>query len=608
MCRIFGHFATDAPRYEMRLAGAAQRHGGPDQQSTVGGRGWSLGSNRLAIMDPNGGRQPYRLGDIVAVFNGEIYNHAELRRDLTNRGYTFTDTCDGSIIPALYREFGESFAGLLDGMFAIALVDLTGEPRLVLATDAIGMKSLYYHWNPTTQQFYFASEIPGLLSFRAVGREMWLPGLEEYLATKTPFGGQTMFEDVRALLPGSTAVVSLSRGVRITRRPHTIPDPNLTGSQQIADEVHHRLDAAVRSLTAADAPVCAITSGGLDSSLVTALASRHVPDLHTFNIAYTGTWPDDERHYAREVADWVGSRHHQVEIDPSMFPEMIPEVVWHLGQPNADPITLSTFALFREVRAAGFKVALTGDAADELFAGYDRLKVAVGAAGDWRRPYLDSLSAIRRDLRSSLYSSDYRAYVATLPAQRDDLDTILRRDGSRLGAMQEVEIGHRLPAYHLRRVDHLSMAHGVEARLPFCQRNVVDLAAALPDTQKIEGQSVKKTLYRAAHGHLPSSVLNRPKQPFTLPITAMLHSGSPLMGYAEDVLHTDRIARAGLLDPRAVRRLLRSQREHPTDRAALAVWSLLVFQTWADEFGVAGRSLVRKSFAPDTFDLMEMPA
>jgi asparagine synthase (glutamine-hydrolysing) len=152
------------------------------------------------------------------------------------------------------------------------------------------------------------------------------------------------------------------------------------------------------------------------------------------------------------------------------------------------------------------------------------------------------------------------------------------------------------------------MAHGVEARLPFCQRNVVDLAAALPDTQKIEGQSVKKTLYRAAHGHLPSSVLNRPKQPFTLPITAMLHSGSPLMGYAEDVLHTDRIARAGLLDPRAVRRLLRSQREHPTDRAALAVWSLLVFQTWADEFGVAGRSLVRKSFAPDTFDLMEMPA
>ena len=589
--------------HEMRLAAAAQRHGGPDAQSVTVGRGWSLGNNRLAIMDPRGGRQPYRLGDIVAVFNGEIYNHNELRRDLIRRGHTFSDTCDGSIIPALYREFGESFAGLLDGMFAIAIVDLRAEPKLILATDAIGMKSLYYHWNPATRQFYFSSEIPGLLAFSAVSRAMWLPGLEEYLATKTPFGEQTMFESIRTLPPASTVIVRGAGGPRIVRRAHAVADPAPAGSDLVAAEVYERLQTAVRTLTSADVPVCAITSGGLDSSFVTALAGRAVPDLHTFNIAYKGQWPSDERGFAREVADWVGTRHHQVEIDPAGFPEMIPQVVWHLGQPNADPITLSTFALFRAVREAGFKVALTGDAADELFGGYDRLRTAVAATGEWRRPYLESLSAIRSDVRSTLYTSDYRAYVESLPAGRDRLDDLLRRDGPRLGVLSDIEIGHRLPAYHLRRVDHLSMAHGVEARLPFCQRAVVDLAAMLPDAEKIEGHTVKKALYRAARGHLPASVLDRPKQPFTLPIAAMLRQGSPLLAYAQDMLQPARLRRGGLLEPRAVQGLLRRQIERPTDATALAIWSLAIFETWADEFGLAAKSL-----APHTLELLETSA
>ena len=603
MCRIFGFFDAAAPAHEMRLAAAAQRHGGPDAHSVTAGRGWSLGNNRLAIMDPNGGRQPYRLGDVVAVFNGEIYNHADLRRELARRGHRFTDTCDGSIIPALYLEFGESFAGLLDGMFAIAIVDLRAEPKLVLATDAIGMKSLYYHWNPETREFYFSSEIPGLLAFGAVGRDMWLPGLEEYLATKTPFGEQTMFAHIRTLPPASTVVVSGGRGPRISRRVHAVTDQAPEGSEQVAAEVFERLRTAVTALTSADVPVCAITSGGLDSSFVTALAGQAVPDLHTFNIAYSGTWPSDERGFAREVAEWVGTRHHQVEIDPAGFPDMIPEVVWHLGQPNADPITLSTFALFRAVREAGFKVALTGDAADELFAGYDRLRAAVTATGQWRQPYLESLSAIRSDARSALYTDDYRSYVQSLPTYRDSLMGLLREDGARLRALSDVEIGHRLPAYHLRRVDHLSMAHGVEARLPFCQRGVADLAASLPDAEKIAGGAVKKALYRAARGRLPASVLDRPKQPFTLPITAMLRPGSGLLTYAQDMLQSDRLRRGGLLDPAAVQRLLRRQVEQPADATALAIWSLMVFETWTDEFGLAA-----KNIASRTTELMETPA
>jgi asparagine synthase (glutamine-hydrolysing) len=602
MCRIFGQFDSAAPLHEMRIAAAAQRHGGPDAQVVIGGRGWSLGSNRLAIMDPAGGQQPYRLGDVTVVFNGEIYNHAELRRDLRARGYAFTDECDGSIIPALYLEFGMSFAGLLDGMFAIALVDLRAEPTLVLATDRIGMKSLYYHWDASNRAFYFASEIPGLLAFRAVPNDLWAPGLDEYLSTKTIFGEQTMLAGVRTLPAGATAVVTSRAGLQITTRAHTGQDVSAHSHDELVDSVRLEMDRAVRSLTSADVPVCAITSGGLDSSYVTALANRAVPDLHTFNIAYTGSWPGDERHFAREVADSLGTRHHQIEIDPATFPEMIPDVVWHLGQPNADPITLSTFALFQAVRDAGFKVALTGDASDELFTGYDRLRTAISASGEWRRPYLDSLSAIRPDARSDLYSRDYRELAESRETGVDRVEAILLRPGSRLDALTEIEVRHRLPAYHLRRVDHLSMAHGVEARLPFCQRSVVDLALALPEDAKIDATAVKKALYRAAADLLPRSVLTRPKQPFTLPINAMLSAGSPLMTYAEDMLHAARITRRGLLDPGAVRRLLDSQRTRPTESAALAIWSLVVFETWVDQFTADTPVISRPEL-----ELMEIP-
>jgi asparagine synthase (glutamine-hydrolysing) len=287
------------------------------------------------------------------------------------------------------------------------------------------------------------------------------------------------------------------------------------------------------------------------------------------------------------VASRFGTRHHQVEIDPATFPDLIPDVVWHLGQPNADPITLSTFALFKSVKEAGFKVALTGDASDEFFGGYDRLRTAVGATGDWAGAYLDALAAVPRRTRLGLYSAEYRAALAATPSYCQRLGETLAADTrTRLGVLSDVEVSHRLPAYHLRRVDHLSMAHSVEARIPFCQRSIVEIAGALPDAYKIGGGRVKKVLYEAAAGQLPDSVLNRPKQPFTLPITAMLHDGSTLMTYARDMLHPDRLSRRGLLDPAAVRGLFEQQLQQPNDEAALAIWSLLIFETWADQFGI----------------------
>ncbi|WP_431780724.1 asparagine synthase (glutamine-hydrolyzing) [Streptomyces chumphonensis] len=590
MCRIFGHFDAQATPNELRAVAAAQRHGGPDAQTHRCGQGWALGNNRLAIMDLDGGDQPYTLGrDVIAVFNGEIYNHNELREKLRARGHHFTDTCDGSVIPALYAEYGPDFAEHLDGMYSIALVDLRGEPTLWLVTDEVGMKPLYYHWDAARRHLYFASELPALLSFRNVRATPWEGGLDAYLATKTPFGEQTMFEGVRVLPPAVTVKVTRDGGLSMTTRAVTgaARSPHCS-EPEAAAHVLDLLRTETHRLTEADVPVSAITSGGLDSSFVTVLAAEKVRDLHSFNIAYTGTWPSDERAFAREVAEYAGTRHHQVEIDPATFPSLLADVVWHLGQPNADPITLSTHALFAAVRDAGFKVAITGDAADELFGGYDRIYKAVHApfGTDWVPAYVEALAAVPSTLRERLYTSDYRSFVADHGSVSEEIAEELRAstEPDTMSTLTEFEIGRRLPSYHLRRVDHLSMSASVEVRLPFCQPSVVRYARTLRAGLKVADGKRKRVLYAAADGRLPASVINRPKQPFTLPVTAMLQPGQALMEYARDLLAPSRLRHRGQLDAQQVEALFQAQATTPNDRASMAIWSLMVHELWLEQF------------------------
>lgn len=600
MCRIHGSFHARTTAQEMRDVAALQHHGGPDAQSFTQHSGWALGNNRLSIMDPEGGAQPYRLGDVTVVFNGELYNHDRLRTELVRRGFHFEDRCDGSILPALYLTYGEGFAEQLDGMFSVAVMDLRAAPRLVIATDASGMKPLYYHWEEHSGRFHFASELPALLGFAGVRPDEDELGLHTYLSAKTPFGRRTMFRGVDVLPPAATAVVTREGGLRLTTRRMGYEDaPPVREERSLAQtggELRELLAREVSRLLVADAPVAAITSGGLDSSLVTALAARALRDrgaagaLHTFNIAYTGDWPGDERAFAAEVSRHTGTVHHQVEIDPTTFPDLMGDVVRHLGQPNADPITLSTFSLFRAVRDAGFKVALTGDAADELFGGYARMTQALAAprGADWAGAYLDHLAAVPRSLRERLYTGDYSARVhrhgaADMPPGLTE--TLAHGTGSRLQRICRVEQRYRLPAYHLRRVDHLSMASSVEARLPFCQPSVVRYAATLPDHHRtVPGTGVKRALYRAADGLLPASVLNRPKQPFTLPITAMLAPGQRLWSMARDVLSPQALRADGRLRYEAVDALFTEQSVRPSDEVSLALWALMSHQMWRTEF------------------------
>ncbi|WP_328943296.1 asparagine synthase (glutamine-hydrolyzing) [Streptomyces sp. NBC_00250] len=593
MCRILGSFAAGADRPEpaqLAAVSARQRHGGPDEHHVLSGPGWSLGCDRLAVTDPCGGQQPYRLPHlpgILAVLNGEIYNHTELRRTLAARGHRFPDRCDGTLLPALYAEYGPAFAEHLDGMFAVAILDLRpGGTRLLLAVDDMGMKPIHLHHDPYDGSTRFASEIPALLAFEGVRISPRDESLDTVLATRTSFSTHTALEGVSVLPPGATALVRPGAAPVVRRRgPHrTTP----VGDTQ--DVLRHE----VRRLAQAEVPVCAITSGGLDSGLVTALAAEHAretdaPPLHTFHLTYRGRWPDSEAAYARSVARRTRTVHHEVTVDPDELGSLLTRTVRHLGQPNADPITLSTYALFRAVRENGFTVALTGDGADELFGGYDRMRAALTApagtdwaGSDWAGAYADALSAAPRLLREYLYTANYRAHIADQGSAADRIEQELRSaeavGADRLTAMTAFETRWRLPAYHLRRVDHLSMAWAVEARMPFCQPSVVTHARSLPTAAR----TGKRALYEAGAELLPAAVLRRPKQPFTLPIAAMLAPGSPLLDTVRELLSPARLVLGGKVRADRVQKLLARHLQRPSRHDAQALWALAVHELWTE--------------------------
>ncbi|XUM04691.1 asparagine synthase (glutamine-hydrolyzing) [Streptomyces venezuelae ATCC 10712] len=568
---------------QLAAVSARQRHGGPDEHQVLSGPGWSLGCDRLAVTDPRGGQQPYRLPHlpgILAVLNGEIYNHAELRRTLAARGHRFPDRCDGTLLPALYAEYGPAFAEHLDGMFAVALLDLRpGSTGLVLAVDDMGMKPLHLHHDPYDGSTRFASEIPALLAFEGVRISPREDALDTVLATRTSFSAHTALDGVDVLPPGATAVVRPGAAPVVRRRvPHRAAP---LGDTQ--DVLRHE----VRRLARAEVPVCAVTSGGLDSGLVTALAAEQAretdaPPLHTFHLTYRGRWPGSEAAHARSVARRARTVHHEVAVDPDELGSLLTRTVRHLGQPNADPITLSTYALFRAVRQNGFTVALAGDGADELFGGYDRMRAALAAGPTWAAAYTDALSAAPRLLREHLYTAQYRAFIADTGSAADRIEQELRSaeaaGADRLTAISAFETRWRLPAYHLRRLDHLSMAWAVEARLPFCQPSVVAHARSLP----VAARTGKRALYEAGRELLPASVLNRPKQPFTLPVEAMLAPGGPLLDLVRELLSPARLVLGGKIRADRAAKLLARHLERPTPQAALTLWSLAVHELWTE--------------------------
>ncbi|TKA01928.1 asparagine synthase (glutamine-hydrolyzing) [Actinacidiphila oryziradicis] len=597
MCRIFGLLDPRLSREELHRRGdeLAQLldHGGPDGRSHRVFDGILAGGTRLAISDPESGWQPFTAEGFTVFYNGEIYNAPELRRGLVATGVEFRTRCDGEVLAPLFARHGAAAARLLDGMFAIMAYEHRTR-RLTLVRDQSGLKPLYLF--SEGGRLGFASEIPALLRLRGGGIRLDPDALDRYLRFKAVYGAvpepgalgdPTLIEGIRSLPPGHALEV-VPGGVPAVMAVASVAPEELSDP---VEDLAGRLPGLVAEMLPTDVPYCAVLSGGLDSSVITTLAARAAGPLQAFTVVPKHPSAYDELPFAQLVAKTTGSRLEQVTIGGSDLPGLLPAVVRNLGQPNSDPIIVSTYRLFEAVRAAGYPVALTGDASDELFGGYDRFR-ALARSGD-TGAYRDALSGVPAMWREALYTKDARQ--ALHEHRRPDDGPWARPRPSKVTPAEDAtgfELRHRLPVYHLQRLDHLSAAHSVEARVPFCRNGITSLGRSLGLADKLgPGNSVKRTLSTAATRHrwAPEVIVNRPKQPFTFRLSDnLLEDQGTALDWARQVL-TDPSAQRGSFEGAQVEKVLAQFDERPSEPLAHTVWALLVLELWLREI-TGGRS------------------
>ncbi|PRY37505.1 asparagine synthase (glutamine-hydrolyzing) [Umezawaea tangerina] len=574
MCRIHGYWGQGFDPVLLEAARDAQLPGGPDHQRHVLGQGWGLGCNRLSIQDPHTGFQPFANagGSVHLVFNGEIYNFRQIRDELAGHGVHVDGDSDGSVLLPYYELHGDSFVDRLEGMFAIAVADLRQRPRLKLWCDRLAVKSLYY--TVTDEGLAFASEPRALAALVKRPLDTDPAAVDHYLNWQCMPTGTSLHRGVSSLHPGGSLVYD---GAELTvRRPS---DDDAPPSLPCTPEgLRALLGHEIGRMSLQSAPIAVQLSGGLDSSLLATLLRERRGDVTGFHVTHEGGDATDELVYARAAADHAGIPLRVVHIRQADLPELITSMVTALGSPNATPHALSADVLFREISADGFRVCFVGDGADEQFGGYRRYSTALAAGDDWPHRYLDRLSLVPEQEYRRLYTADYRDLVdAGVSSRQHQLELLRRPSTSRLEQILTFDRLHKLPSLNLRKLDHLSMAHSVEGRVPYCQPEVTRFARHTPDVLKAAGPGPKQILWESSTGLIPPSVRSRPKQPFTFPVGVSLAAGTPLWDFVADVLHRPRLVTAGYLAHSAVRRVFAEHAEGVEDHARL-LWGLMVLE------------------------------
>jgi asparagine synthase (glutamine-hydrolysing) len=576
MCGIAGAFAIDgrsAPPLDHsvleRMTGII-RHRGPDDDGFAEAEGMSLGARRLSIIDVDGGHQP--LSDeherLWAAQNGEIYNHAELRRRLRAEGHRFRSRCDTEVLPHLYERHGPRLCERLHGKFAIAVWD-TRERRGLLARDRLGVKPLYY--TVVDGVVVFASELKSVIASGLVSDELDPEAIAAFLMMGFVPGPMTPLKDVRKLMPGERLIVGGGevRSERYWHYPDPEPDPE-PSVEEWAERLLAELEEAVSMRLMSDVPLGAMLSGGLDSSLLVALMARHSQrPVKTFAVGYGGAGELDERPDARRAAEHFGAEHHEIGLSPAVGGDGLERLAWHMDEPVQSLCSLGMLAL-SELASREVTVLLSGQGADELLGGYRKHRVASLAASWDRVPaavraplaaagrrgpgklrrlavalqspdpvsrLIASSGLLRPDLRDGLFSGALAEQ--TDAAHRAASDRLNGAAGATpLSALLHLDAQLGLVDDMLHYFDRTSMAHSVEVRVPFLDHGLVETCARMPDSVKIRSGKTKHVLRVAAQGIVPDFVLDKPKLGFLGPST-----GSWLAADGGAVV--DRVLRAG---------------------------------------------------------------
>jgi len=579
MCRMFGLFGSNKREKVIEIIEYLNA-GGPDEQNLRFLRTGLLGHTRLSINGLLNGSQPYALDGRHCIFVGEIYNHKAL--SATYGIARDVGDSDGCVILPLFDRLGPRFIEKLDGMFAIAIVDTRQNDKLYLYTDSVAVKPVYY--KHSTGGLSFASEIEALPDLAESDRAIHASSFDTYGTFRSFLGAQTIFPNVKVLEPSTYLTFD---GERISIH-HYVPSAEQSSPDCYSAEAFEAdLARAAESMTSADVPVCATLSGGIDSSLVTALSSRDAKMSNAFNVWYEGDWQEDETAYAKRVAAHAQIHYHQVTVENERFPYLLERMCRALSQPNAAAHCLSTFRLYEAIFTAGFRVALVGEGADDFFGGYDRI-VQVATAPEQEEAlssYIGDLAAIPSRLRARLiepgavdmqYAMRLKDFIRCLPGS------------NWFRKILHFEAKHRLPYYILHRVDALSMAHSVEARVPFCLPSVYRHASVCENEQLVDRQARKRPIYDCARGVLPEAILNRPKQPFLLPIAGMLRPGFAIFDYLMDTLHSS-CRTFDFVNKDVLLKCVEENINRPTTALGNSIWAWLIFEVWANEHNVAFR-------------------
>jgi len=626
MCGIAGIVSLEGkPVFERELRDmcGAIAHRGPDDEGYYFGTGVGLGMRRLSIIDLASGRQPIRNedGSVWVVFNGEIYNFRELRRELEGRGHLFSTHTDTETIVHLYEEYGKRCVDHMRGMFAFALWDERTR-QLLLARDRVGIKPLYYA--EIDGRIVFASELKAILQLTEVERKInWNAAAHLFTFLSTP-STDAIIDGVHKLEPGHLLSASPGRAPVIERYWDLNFEPDYAREEgYFVERVRELLDESVRLHLISDVPLGAFLSGGIDSSSIVAAAAALTPEpLRTFSIGF-GEPDYNELDHARVVAQAFGTDHHELTLGPDALDQM-EDLAWYLDEPFGDSSAIPTY-MVSKLASSKLKVVLSGDGGDELFAGYDKYVVEQRERNRWSlpAPARSLLGAIGRTMPHGMRGRNFLRHIALTGAERYlDAGTFFRRDdmkqlfqpevyellaeyepwrinaeclesGNRhwLSKLQGLDMKNYLPLDILTKVDRMSMAHSIETRVPLLDHKLVEFAATIPPEMNLRGGTTKYVLKRAMRGILPDSIIDRPKRGFAVPLGYWFRG--KLGAYVRDLLLGGSSRRRGFFNGSYIEKLV--SRHERGENLDLQLWTLISFELWSRAF--LNRGARRETFA-----------
>lgn len=587
MCGIAGIFnLSDTPVFdeELRKMCAVLKHRGPDGEGFYVNKNVGLGHRRLSIIDIAFGHQPMSNEDetIWITYNGEIYNYQDLRSELIKCGHKFNTLSDTEVIVHAYEEWGKECVHKLNGMFAFAIYD---GKNLFLARDRLGVKPLYY----TIQngKFIFASEIKAILQPGCIKASLNYEALAEYFTFQNTFGDKTWFKDIKILQPGHYLVCTQSR-VQCEcywKLQYKEGLSRIKNEKEYASELRSHFEQAVKRQLMSEVPLGTYLSGGMDTGSISTIASSYIKPLNTFTCGFDtcGVADDevifDEREAAWSLANYLGTKHHELVLHQGNMEEVFPRLIWYLEEPRCG-ISYQVYYINQLINKH-VTVALSGCGGDEFFGGYPwRYETILNCKGEaeFEKKYFPFWIRLL---------SDEEKYSLFLPRFSSELNEFSSLESFR-NVMKSCNSSHPLnramffDAYTFLHGlliidDKLSMAHSVETRVPFLDNELIDYVVTIPPNLKLNNGNIKYILKLAMNGLLPENILRRPKVGFTPPEKSW-YKGKTLK-YIESLLFSKKTLDRGYFSPKYVRKII-DDHVSGLRNNRLLIWSLMCFEWW----------------------------